>query len=104
MAVGYISKDRLAGYGVVGPCITGFKVGPLFADSKEIAQELLSELARHAGNNSLFIDVPEQNQQALDLVNHSGLKKVFETARMYNRAIPNLPMGMIYGVTTLELG
>lgn len=99
-----MSGDRLAGYGVVRPCTTGFKVGPLFADSKEIAEELFSELARHAGKNNVFVDIPEPNQQAIDLARRNGMKKVFETARMYNKVVPNLPMSRIYGVTTLELG
>lgn len=102
-ALGYISSGRLAGYGVLRPCITGFKIGPLFADSKEIAQELLSGLATHT-NEQVFIDVPEPNQSAVDLVQASGMKIIFETARMYNKNIPRLPLERIYGVTTLELG
>jgi hypothetical protein len=105
-ALGYRSGDRLAGYGVVRACacVTGFKVGPLFVDSKEIAQEILSELARHVGKNDVFIDIPEPNQQALDLAKRNGMKKIFETVRMYNKVIPPLPLDRIYGVTTLELG
>jgi ribosomal protein S18 acetylase RimI-like enzyme len=103
-ALGYLEDSRLAGYGVLRPCITGFKVGPLFADSKEIAQDLLSGLASNVGKDKIFIDVPEPNRQAIDLVESNGMVKVFETARMYNRAIPDLPLDRIYGVTTLELG
>ncbi len=99
-----MSGDRLAGHGAVHPCTTGFKAGPLFLDSKEIAEEMFSELARHAGKNNVFIDIPEPNQQAIDLARRNGMKKVFETARMYTKAVPNLPMSRIYGVTTLELG
>lgn len=102
-ALGYLSGGRLAGYGVLRPCVTGFKIGPLFADSKEIAQELLSELASHAAGQ-VFIDAPEPNQDAVDLAKASGMKKVFETARMYNKNVPRLPLDRIYGVTTLELG
>jgi len=102
-ALGYLSGNRLVGYGVLRPCVKGFKIGPLFADSREIAQELLSGLASRAGGE-IFIDVPEPNRQAIDLVEKSGMKKVFETARMYNKDIPRLPIDRIYGVTTLELG
>lgn len=102
-ALGYPSGDRLAGYGVVRPCVTGFKVWPLFADNSEIAQELLSGLAGRV-DGEIFIDVPEPNQQATDLVEKSGMKKVFETSRMYNKRTPDLPIDRIYGVTTLELG
>lgn len=95
------------------PCITGFKIGPLFADDEHISQQLLSELGRHAiiennNNNSensvFFIDISEPNQQALDLARRNGIKKISETARMYNNAIPSLPLDRIYRVTSLELG
>jgi ribosomal protein S18 acetylase RimI-like enzyme len=102
-ALGYVEEGRLAGYGMARPCVRGFKIGPLFADSREIAQELLSGLAGRV-DGEIFIDVPEPNQQAIDLVEKSGMKKVFETARMYNKSIPRLPIDRIYGVTTLELG
>ncbi len=103
-ALGYLSGSRLAGYGVVRQCTTGFKVGPLFADDREIAEELLSGLAKHAGNGDIFVDVPEPNQQALDLVKGNGMKQVFETVRMYSKEVPRPPIDRIYGVTTLELG
>jgi hypothetical protein len=88
-------------------------MGPLFADDVHIAQQLLSELGRHAiiennNNNSensvFFIDIPEPNQQALDLARRNGMKKISETARMYNKAIPSLPLDRIYRVTSVELG
>jgi hypothetical protein len=104
-ALGYRSGDRLAGYEVVRACVRDRVQGrPLFVDSKEIAQEILSELARHVGKNDVFIDIPEPNQQALDLAKRNGMKKIFETVRMYNKVIPPLPLDRIYGVTTLELG
>ena len=32
------------------------------------------------------------------------MKLVFETARMYTQARPDLPYARLFGVTTLELG
>ena len=33
-----------------------------------------------------------------------GMHPVFETARMYNKEAPPLPLEKIYGITTFELG
>ncbi|NTW99639.1 MAG: GNAT family N-acetyltransferase, partial [Geobacteraceae bacterium] len=51
-----------------------------------------------------FLDIPEVNPQAVELVQRHNMKVVFETARMYRGMSPELPLGNIYGVTTFELG
>jgi GNAT superfamily N-acetyltransferase len=109
-ALGYVSlhgqnAGRLSGYGVIRPCVTGHKIGPLFADNEEIAEQLVHALTKGmADGNPVFIDIPEGNENALRMTKRMGMKQVFETARMYNLENPNLPVGRIYGVTTLELG
>jgi GNAT superfamily N-acetyltransferase len=105
-ALGYVLQNagRLSGYGVIRPCVTGHKIGPLFADNEEIAERLFYALTKGVANDLVFIDIPEGNENALRLAKRMGMKQVFETARMYNLENPDLPVGRIYGVTTLELG
>jgi len=103
---GYISHDqdsKLSGYGVIRPCVTGYKIGPLFADNEEMAEQLFFALTKDIADK-VFIDIPEGNKSALRLVRRMGMGQVFETARMYNLKNPDLAVGRIYGVTTLELG
>lgn len=102
-ALGFLSGDDLGGYGVIRPCKTGFKIGPLFAENEQIAQELLWGLTRDLSGKTIFLDVPEPNSNVLVFAAKNNMKKVFETARMYNKDIPNLPTG-IFGITTFELG
>jgi hypothetical protein len=52
----------------------------------------------------IFLDVPEPNRQAIKLASRYKMKPVFETARMYTKIPPILPIEKIFGVTTLELG
>ena len=52
----------------------------------------------------MFLDVPEPNQSALGLAARYGLAPAFETARMYRGAAPALPLDLIYGITSFELG
>ena len=112
-------NHRLAGYGVVRPCQTGYKIGPLFADTVEVAEAIFLTLKNHmdvmekqrgfteeatAIAYPFYLDVPEPNAQAIALAQHYEMTPMFETARMYTPQIPDLPVYRIFGVTTFELG
>jgi GNAT superfamily N-acetyltransferase len=94
----------LAGWGVIRPCRSGRKIGPLVADASATAEAVLSALLAQAGGGEIFLDVPAVNRDATRLAQSLGLKPVFETARMYTGAIPQLALGRVFGVTTFELG
>jgi GNAT superfamily N-acetyltransferase len=103
-ALGVVREGRLVGYGVVRPCRQGAKIGPLFADDGEAAAELFAALAGIAGPGPVYLDVPEVNAAAMALAARHNMRKVFETARMYLRPRPGLPVNKVFGVTTFELG
>ena len=69
-----------------------------------IRTSLYAGLARFANGGPLFIDVPENNPAALDLVHQQEMAEVFGCARMYLGPPPKLASSRIFGVTTLELG
>lgn len=92
------------GYGTIRACAEGHKIGPLFADSETVAEAILEGLIAAAEPASLFMDVPEANPGALRLAGQADLAPVFETARMYRGPSPELPLGQIFAMTTLELG
>jgi GNAT superfamily N-acetyltransferase len=99
-----VRDDRLAGWGVIRPCQKGFKIGPLVADDRAIAEAVLSDLVAKVGGGEIFLDVPGINRDAVALAEGFGLAPVFETARMYTGAIPPLRLERVFGVTTFELG
>ena len=99
-----IRNGTLAGYGLIRPCRHGCKIGPLFADGEDIAEDLFQALAAQAPGAAIYLDVPEANAAAVRLAERHGMQKVFETARMYTRQPPVVPIGGIFGVTTFELG
>lgn len=102
---GILKNGRMRGYGVIRPCRTGWKIGPLFAPDAQSAELLFQALSACAETAApVFLDVPEINPQAVALAERHGMVKVFETARMYNQEPPDLPMGEIFGITTFELG
>jgi GNAT superfamily N-acetyltransferase len=103
-ALGFVEDGVLCGYGVIRPCQTGFKIGPLFANNASIAHALFLNLIQHAAGDVVYLDCPTHNPDAMALVKQYNLEQVFETARMYLRGEPNLPIRHIYGITSFELG
>jgi hypothetical protein len=104
-ALGILSNKKLAGYGVLRICRSGYKIGPLFADSPEYAEQLFLALKSHAPEGApVFLDIPAVNAAAVDLVKRHNLTVSFETARMYSGQSPDLPIDRCFGVTTFELG
>ena len=95
---------RLAAWGVIRPCRTGCKIGPLVADDRAAAETVLAALLGAVGAGEVFLDVPSVNRAAVALAEDLKLAPVFETARMYTGAIRPLRLDRVFGVTTFELG
>ena len=104
VAYGIVENEQLVGYGVLRPCCEGFKIGPLFADTFDIADCLFRALAHHAGAQPVFIDIPNINSASSVLIQRYRLQPVFTCVRMYWGKMVNLDVERIFGVTTLELG
>lgn len=104
LALCYMDDNKIKGYGVIRACRQGFKIGPLFASTPEIADTLFQHLAQQACGAIIFFDIPEVNSQALELTKRYRMVKVFSTARMYLKEAPQLPLEQIYGITSFELG
>lgn len=109
-APGHLSirvRDGLetVGFGTIRPCRSGWKVGPLVAGSDAAARRVLARLMQALPDGAeMVLDVPELNAPGVALARELGLEPVFETARMYRGAAPELDVSRIFGVTTFELG
>ncbi len=103
-ALGVIQKGELVGYGVIRACHTGSKIGPLFANNPQIAEELFQGLIAQARDQPIYLDVPDANPEALKLAQHHNMKPIFTTLRMYTLKTPPILIKQIFGVTSLELG
>src|SRR5262245_24462609 len=103
-AMAAIRDGELADFAVMRICQAASRVGPLFADSPEIAAALVSALADRMDAKAVAIDMPDINKPALTLAERMGLKPSFETARMYTGPMPKVDYAGLFGVTSLELG
>jgi GNAT superfamily N-acetyltransferase len=104
-ALACLDGGLVAGYGVLRPCRVGMKVGPLFADRREVAEPLLTGLLAAAGpGTDVFVDMPAANAGADELRAGRGMEPSFETARMYLNGRPPEDVRRVFGVTTFEFG
>ncbi len=104
-SLGVVEDGVLVGYGVMRQCREGFKIGPLFANSKSVATSLFKALtSKLEMGTSVFLDVPEVNQDSVSLAHEYGMSEVFRTTRMYRGTEPSLPLHKWFGVTSFELG
>lgn len=99
-----LRDGAIAGYGTLRACRQGYRIGPLFSESETAADLIFRKLATTVKGEEIFLDIPEPNASARALCERYNMKPVFETARMYRGAAPDLPLARIYGVTTFELG
>ncbi|MFJ8164415.1 GNAT family N-acetyltransferase [Streptomyces sp. NPDC096136] len=103
-ALAAVRDGRIEGLGVIRPCSSASRIGPLYAASPEVAAALVRRLAGHAPDGEVAVDVPDANPAAAAVATGLGLAPAFETARMYTGPAPELDLAGLYGVTSLELG
>lgn len=103
-ALAVLRDGTLTGFGVVRPCHEGSKIGPLYAEDRSTARDLVLGLAAAAGEGPLFWDVPEVNAAAVALAEELGLTPRFETARMHLGPVRPTDTAQVYGICTFELG
>ncbi|MCX4188006.1 GNAT family N-acetyltransferase [Methylophaga sp. OBS4] len=104
-ALGIMQDDQLTAYGVIRKCLRGYKIGPLFADTPELAEQLFLALkASVTPAEPVYLDVPAINTQAVALAQRHHMTIMFETARMYTMELPDISLNRTFGVTSFELG
>jgi GNAT superfamily N-acetyltransferase len=104
-ALGISQQGKLAGYGLIRRCRSGYKIGPLFSDSPQLAESLFLSLRSWVRpTEPIFLDTPEGNRNAVALAERHHMKATFETARMYTGTIPEIPLDRVFSVTSFEIG
>jgi ribosomal-protein-alanine N-acetyltransferase len=100
-------SGRCHGFGRIRPCLLrrgeGWRIGPLLADSPDLAGQLLQGLiASHPG--VVLIDGPDANAAAAPLLLGLGFRPLSRTQRMYRGPRPVVPLEEVFGLACLELG
>jgi len=94
----------LRGYAFLRPCLKGHKFGPVFADDAATARALLRDLLAQVPGETVALDVPEPNVEAMAIAQELGWERQFTCAKMFHGASPPDTTARVYGVTSFEFG
>jgi Acetyltransferase (GNAT) domain len=94
----------LRGYAFLRPCLKGHKFGPVFADDAATARALLRDLLAQVPGETVALDVPEPNVEAMAIAQELGWERPFACAKMFHGASPPDTTAQVYGVTSFEFG
>lgn len=107
----FVTTDRntgaVNGYGLIRPCVEGFRIGPIYADTKDSAKVLGEALITRAGNNNrIMFDIPSNNPFSTAFADYFNLERVdaLDTLAMYKGDMNHQQEQYCYGVASLELG
>lgn len=100
----YTDENGLQGFVVIRKVMEGYKIGPLFAETLEVAEALYERCLSTVVSAKVYIDIPLSNPLAIVLTQKYQTQPMFECGRMYYGPPPVLPIHKIFGITTLELG
>lgn len=105
LLLGKYLDGEYKGFGLFQPCAKGYKAAPLISDNPQTAEEILLSLVSHFENGMpYYIDVPERNINAFNLVQKLNLRKTAEVIRMYKGFENEIALNNIYSFTSLEVG
>jgi GNAT superfamily N-acetyltransferase len=105
-----IQKDNcITAFGLIRPCLKGYRVGPLFADTQEMAHSLLVNLLKQAGSENVLIDMPNRNKEgeALMIEFNATRDEQHDTIAMVKGTlVPEYERNLRknYGIFSLEIG
>lgn len=107
--VSWEKEGGINGYGIIRPCETGFRIGPLYANDLDSAKSLCELLLAKIPGQSIIIDIPTPNIFGSMFAEYFNLEpiSVANTVAMFKEQEPTqMEQSAVkcYGVTSLELG
>ncbi|RDD37799.1 Uncharacterized protein F36G3.2 [Trichoplax sp. H2] len=95
----YMDKDTVKGFGAIRKSVNGYRVGPLYAETTQIAEILLKSLCQHKSDCRITLDFPETNNHGKALAEKLKLVEVFKFGTLYTGEAPNVDLLKIYSFT-----
>jgi len=99
-----LKEGSIQGWGCLRRCRRGWRLGPVFAEKYEYAEEIVRHLAMKTYTEWVFIDLPQNNVQAIRLAFAMGMTPLGARIRVVRGDRVSEPLDQIFGFTTLDIG
>ncbi len=105
--ISFDENKKVNGYGLIRPCIEGYRIGPLYANSIESAKSLTKFLLSKIPKESQVIfDIPNENKLSIIFADYFKLDHYSEADTMLMTKGESYKKGdeYCYGLASLEIG
>jgi ribosomal protein S18 acetylase RimI-like enzyme len=104
----YIENGEVRGYAQLHEGAFSPEIGPCYADSKEIAKELIMNLVNQVVEGKVIrIYLQEENPQAIEFVRELSqyqFEKEATMKRMYTKGPPKIEVGKVWCPSSVDIG
>ncbi|MCF6766322.1 amino acid permease [Thiotrichales bacterium 19S3-7] len=101
----YIKNGQIAGLISISPAYEAYRIGPFYAETIEIAQQLLLKVASEYIDQLIHIDIPIINKNTVQLIEQfSMLETPMKFVRMHKGLLKVNNIDKVYGHLSIELG
>jgi GNAT superfamily N-acetyltransferase len=100
----YRDRGEVTGFGAVRPSRSGHRIGPLIANTPQIALALYDALTAAHPGDPVHLNCPAPNTAGSDLAHQRGLIRTSHTVRMYSRPVRPSAMARCYSIASLAWG
>jgi len=97
-ALGVVQDGKLKGYGFLRKGMMGYKVGPLNADSQEIADDILEGLQNFIPGEDVYVEFLDTNKSMIAVLDKQKWKYFSHLYRMFSGGIPKTDLNRTYAV------
>lgn len=97
-ALGAMKDGKLTGYGVIRKYQAGdgYLIGPINADDRAIAEEILEGLQSFVVGKEVSLEIFDCNLDAVEMIEKQNWDHVMTFTRMYARGTPNMDMNRVF--------
>lgn len=95
---------QVTGFGVIRPCRSGYRIGPLTACTEGAAPALYDALTGLCPGELISLSAPEPNRMAGELASARGLAQHASTVRMYSQPVRPVALSRCYAIASLAYG
>jgi len=97
-ALGVVQEGKLKGYGVLRNGFIGYKVGPLMADTPEIADDILEGLQSFILGKEVYVEFLESNKNMVAVLEKQNWNYFSHLFRMFCGGVPKTDVQRTYAV------